>query len=114
MTTISKRITTSTLKPTSLSGNSPKNFMNEYKPIWLPSKQPPILVSTYTSTFLNNSSKKKRRNTWPLLIHSKDLPENKYRHLLPITTHIRKEMRSTTSGTASTFALRTKKIRRLL
>lgn len=108
-----RRIITSTPRPASRSGSFPRSSMRGCRPTSAPSKPPHSPGSTSTSTSPRSSSRRKPKNTSPSLKRTNDLPANKSKLLSPITIPTKREMKSTTSGIASTFARRTRRTKRL-
>jgi len=99
----------------SLCGSYRNNCINECRLTWLLSNRRQFSCAwTSTSTSRNNTSKSKKVNGRPLLTPRRDLPGNRLRVLWPITTPIRKAMRSITFGILSTFVLKIKRRKRRL
>ena len=108
-----RKITISTLRPTSRFGSSPGSYTKECRHTLLPSKQRLSRVSTSTSTSPRSSSRRKRRNISPSPKLNNDQPASKWKHRWLTTTPTKKEIKSTTSGSANIFARRTRRIKRL-
>lgn len=108
-----RKIITLTLSPVNQSGNCPNNFIIEYKhtsPLLKPHQNH---ASISTNTFPKSLFERKKVNTLSSLTPNNVPLASRSKLLSQITTPTKKEIKSITFGSASIFAAKIKKIKKL-